>query len=71
MGTNSINPSMLTGSVYGLATALPARELSGAEAAVADALRAPPAPPKNAPSLNSSANASVLFAAQLAGQKAR
>jgi hypothetical protein len=40
MGTNSINPNMLTGPVYGLATALPARKLSGTEAAVADALRA-------------------------------
>ena len=45
MGTNSINPNMLTGPVYGLATALPARKLSGTEAAAADALWAPPAPP--------------------------
>ena len=143
MGTNSINPNMLTGPVYGLATTLPARKLTGTEAAMADALRASPAPPasvdadndpsklyatiqkdgktiatfytsgtmvtpnggplpanlqvdghgvaladarirqmldlaggtvsyrQNAPSLNSSANASVLFMAQLAGQKAR
>ena len=142
MGTNSINPNMLTGPVYDLATALPARKLSGTEAAAADALWAPPAPPasvdadndpsklyatiekdgktiatfytsgtmvtpnggplpanlqvdghgvvladarirqmlglvggtasyrQNAPSLNSTANASVLFATQLAGQKA-
>jgi hypothetical protein len=143
MGTNSINPNMLGGSVYGLATTLPARKLSGTEAAVADALWAPPAPPasvdadndpsklyatirkdgktiatfytsgtmitsnggplpanlqadghgvaladarirqmldlvggtvsyrRNAPPLNSTANASALFMAQLAGQKAR
>ena len=45
MGTNAINPNRLTGRVYGLATALPARKLTGTEAAVADALRAPPAPP--------------------------
>jgi hypothetical protein len=45
MGTNSINPNMLTGPVYGLATTLPARKLTGTEAAVADALWAPPAPP--------------------------
>jgi hypothetical protein len=45
MGTNSINPNMLAGPVYGLATTLPVRKLSGTEAAVADALWAPPAPP--------------------------
>jgi hypothetical protein len=45
MGTNSINSNRLTGPVYGLATTLPARKLTGTEAAVADALRAPPAPP--------------------------
>jgi hypothetical protein len=45
MGTNSINPNRLAGPVYGLATALPARKLTGTEAAVADALWAPPAPP--------------------------
>jgi hypothetical protein len=45
MGTNSINPNMLTGPVYGLATTLPARKLTGTEAAMADALRASPAPP--------------------------
>lgn len=45
MGTNSINSNMLTGPVYGLATTLPARKLTGTEAAVADALWAPPAPP--------------------------
>ncbi len=72
MGTNSINPNMLTGPVYGLATALPARKLSGTEAVAADALWAPPAPPPSVGAdLNSTANASVLFAAQLAGQKAR
>jgi hypothetical protein len=69
MGTNSINPNMLTGSVYGLATppeSFPVRRLPWLMP-----YGQPPAPPKNTPSLNSSANASVLFAAQLAGQKAR
>jgi hypothetical protein len=31
MGTNSINSNMLTGPVYGLATTLPARKLTGSE----------------------------------------